>query len=74
MVMFSATISREVMDIGWLYQRDTVELTVEPVKESQPKIHQYMLESGGRQKLAAVNFAAEKARLLYITVIKNIIA
>jgi len=43
MVMFSATISREVMDIGWLYQRDTVELTVEPVKESEPKITQYML-------------------------------
>ncbi len=52
MVMFSATISREVMDIGWLYQRDTVELTVEPVKESEPKITQYMLESTGRQKLA----------------------
>ena len=52
MVMFSATISREVMDIGWLYQRDTVELTVEPVKESQPKITQYMIQSTGRQKLA----------------------
>ena len=52
MVMFSATISREVMDIGWLYQRDNVELTVEPVKESEPKITQYTLESVGRQKLA----------------------
>lgn len=51
MVMFSATISREVMDIGWLYQRDTVELTVEPVKESEPKIKQYVLEGVGRQKL-----------------------
>lgn len=50
MVMFSATISREVMDIGWLYQRETVELTVEPVRESEPKITQYMLESVGRQK------------------------
>ena len=26
--MFSATISREVMDIGWLYQKDPVEITV----------------------------------------------
>lgn len=51
MVMFSATISREVMDIGWLYQRDTVELTVEPVRESEPKIKQYVLEGVGRQKL-----------------------
>lgn len=51
MVMFSATISREVMDIGWLYQRDTVELTVDPVKESAPKITQYVIGSTGRQKL-----------------------
>ena len=28
MCMFSATISREVMDIGWLYQRDPEEITV----------------------------------------------
>lgn len=52
MVMFSATISREVMDIGWLYQRDTVELTVAPVEDNQPKIAQYMIESVGRQKFA----------------------
>ncbi|MGI5966793.1 MULTISPECIES: DEAD/DEAH box helicase [Anaerotruncus] len=52
MVMFSATISREVMDIGWIYQRDTVELTVEPVQDSEPRISQYMIESVGRQKLA----------------------
>lgn len=52
MVMFSATISREVMDIGWLYQHDPLELTVEPMKESQPKITQYAIESAGRQKLA----------------------
>ncbi|MBE6906287.1 MAG: DEAD/DEAH box helicase [Ruminococcaceae bacterium] len=52
MVMFSATISREVMDIGWLYQRDTVELTVEPVQDNEPKISQYMIESVGRQKFA----------------------
>lgn len=51
MVMFSATISREVMDIGWIYQRNTVELTVEPVQDSEPKISQFMLESVGRQKL-----------------------
>lgn len=56
MVMFSATISREVMDIGWIYQRETVELTVEPVKESQPKITQYAIESAGRQKLADLSY------------------
>lgn len=52
MVMFSATISREVMDIGWLYQHDPLELTVEPMQASQPKITQYAIESAGRQKLA----------------------
>ena len=31
MGMFSATISREVMDISWVYQRDPVEITVKPV-------------------------------------------
>lgn len=59
MVMFSATISREVMDIGWLYQKDTVELTVEPLQESQPKITQYALASTGRQKLADLVYILE---------------
>ena len=34
--MFSATISREVMDIGWLYQNNAEEITVQPREESQP--------------------------------------
>ena len=50
--MFSATISREVMDIGWLYQRDAEEVTVQPREESQPKITQYKLETSGRNKLS----------------------
>ena len=50
--MFSATISREVMDIGWLYQRDAVEITVLPVEDSMPKITQYSLKTTGRNKLA----------------------
>ena len=50
--MFSATISREVMDIGWLYQHNAEEITVQPQEESQPKITQYMLETSGRNKLS----------------------
>ena len=50
--MFSATISREVMDIGWLYQKDAAEITVQPVQESLPKITQYKLKTTGRDKLA----------------------
>ncbi|MBQ8731227.1 MAG: DEAD/DEAH box helicase [Oscillospiraceae bacterium] len=48
--MFSATISREVMDIGWLYQRDAEEVIVRPVEASQPKITQYALKTTGRRK------------------------
>ncbi|MBP1559385.1 MAG: DEAD/DEAH box helicase [Oscillospiraceae bacterium] len=50
--MFSATISREVMDIGWMYQRDAEEVTVRPVEESRPQIKQYIMKCMGRQKLA----------------------
>ena len=52
LAMFSATISREVMDIGWLYQRDAEEITVQPVEQSMPKIDQYMMLTTGRNKLA----------------------
>ncbi|OUP04188.1 RNA helicase [Anaerofilum sp. An201] len=52
LAMFSATISREVMDIGWLYQRDAEEITVQPVEASAPKIAQYQLHTTGRNKLA----------------------
>ena len=50
--MFSATISREVLDIGWLYQHNAAEVAVQPVQESSPKIAQYKLLTTGRDKLA----------------------
>ena len=50
--MFSATISREVLDIGWLYQHNATEVDVQPVQESSPKIAQYKLLTTGRDKLA----------------------
>ena len=40
------------MDIGWLYQNNAEEITVQPKEESQPKITQYMLETSGRNKLS----------------------
>ena len=51
LAMFSAT-SREVMDIGWLYQRDAEEITVQPVEDSAPRIDQYLVLTTGRNKLA----------------------
>ena len=53
--MFSATISREVMDIGWLYQDDPEEVTVLPVEDSQPKITQYSLRTTGRNKVTDIS-------------------
>ena len=50
--MFSATISREVLDIGWLFQHNAAEVDVQPVQESSPKIAQYKLLTTGRDKLA----------------------
>ena len=50
--MFSATISREVLDIGWLYQHNAAEVSVRPVEDSSPKIAQYKLLTTGRDKLA----------------------
>ena len=52
LAMFSATISRKVMDIGWLYQRDAEEITVQPVEDSAPRIDQYLVLTTGRNKLA----------------------
>ena len=50
--LFSATISREVMDISWVYQRDPVEITVRPVEENRPDIAQYRIDLSDRsQKL-----------------------
>ena len=50
--MFSATISREVLNIGWLYQHNAAEVSVQPVEDSSPKIAQYKLLTTGRDKLA----------------------
>ena len=49
--MFSATISREVMDISWVYQRDAVEITVRADQENKPDIAQYRLDVDRSQKV-----------------------
>ena len=53
--MFSATISREVMDISWVYQRDPVEITVQADEQNKPDIKQYRIHLPGRnEKLDAM--------------------
>ena len=41
--LFSATISQEVMTVSWMYQRDEVEITVEPKQQDRPDISQYSI-------------------------------
>ena len=41
--LFSATISQEVMTVQWMYQRDEVEITVEPKQDDRPDIDQFCL-------------------------------
>ncbi len=41
--LFSATISQEVMTVSWMYQRNEVEITVEPKQEDRPNIDQYSI-------------------------------
>ena len=48
--MFSATISREVLDISWVYQRDPVEITVPADQENRPDIVQYRLDVERNEK------------------------
>ncbi len=50
-VMFSATISREVMDVAWEYQHDAVEIQVASEGDSRPNIHQYLIHSSGSKRL-----------------------
>ena len=48
--LFSATISQEVMTVSWMYQRDEVEITVEPKQEDRPDIDQYSITVSPLQK------------------------
>ena len=52
--LFSATISREVMDIAWVYQRDAEEITVQASEENKPDIQQYSIEVPQSGKIEAV--------------------
>lgn len=52
--MFSATISREVMDIAWVYQRDAVEITVREDEQNKPDIKQFRMEVAQNEKADAI--------------------
>ena len=48
--LFSATISQEVMTVSWMYQRDEVEITVEPKQQDRPNIDQYCMTATPLEK------------------------
>ena len=52
--LLSATISQEVMTVSWMYQRDEVEITVEPKQEDRPDIDQYSLSCTPLEKAETV--------------------
>ncbi|MBR3640666.1 MAG: DEAD/DEAH box helicase [Oscillibacter sp.] len=52
--LFSATISREVMDIAWVYQRDAEEITVREDEENKPDIKQFRMDVGYDGKADAI--------------------
>ena len=66
--MFSATISREVLDISWVYQREPVEITVQADQENRPDIAQYRLDVERNEK------ADTMARLLEMGDYERVIA
>ena len=66
--MFSATISREVLDISWVYQREPVEITVQADQENRPDIAQYRLDVDRSEK------ADTMARLLEMGDYERVIA
>ena len=52
--LFSATISREVMDIAWVYQRDAAEVTVREDEQNKPDIKQFRMDVSYNGKADAI--------------------
>ena len=60
MGLFSATISREVMDIAWVYQRDAEEITVREDEQNKPDIKQFRMDVSYDGKADAIEKILEE--------------
>ena len=69
--MFSATISREVLDISWMYQRDPEEITVPAEEENKPDILQYRIDVDQNDKVAAIARIIRQGELERVIVFCN---
>ena len=58
--LFSATISREVMDIAWVYQRDAAEITVREDEQNKPDIKQFRMDVSYNGKADAIEKILEE--------------
>ncbi len=58
--MFSATMSRSVMDISWIYQRAPVEITVLEDELNKPDITQYSINVHGNARIRVIRKLIEK--------------
>ena len=54
LALYSATLSTDVMTIGWKYQRDAVEIIVHEDLESKPDILQYSIKLSEMEKSKAI--------------------
>ena len=69
--MFSATISREVLDISWMYQRDPEEITVRAVEENKPDILQYRVQVDRDSAVSAIIGIIQQEELERVLVFCN---
>ena len=69
--LFSATISREVMDISWVYQRDPEEITVRADEQNKPDILQYAVTVEQTDKVAAMARIIRQEKLERVMVFCN---
>ena len=69
--LFSATISREVMDIAWVYQRDAEEITVRADEVNKPDIIQYRLDVAMNDKVNTILRILETEQLERVVVFCN---
>ena len=69
--MFSATISREVLDISWVYQRDPEEITVRALEDNKPDILQYRIEVDQNDKVSALARIIRQEKLERVIVFCN---
>lgn len=59
LALLSATLSTDVMTIGWKYQRNAVEITVTEDVESKPDILQYSVKTTEMEKPKAIAFIVD---------------